>query len=344
MTHSLKLATFAIAALAAYPARAAELLFPNSDFESGTLANWTASGTAFSTRQPTFGDNTSARGNVSCQLQGNYWIGTFENYDGNAGSPGNTRGDGPVGTLTSQEFTISKRYITFRMGGGNLPGQTGVKLLCEGQEHAMGTGVNSEAMLPVTFDADAFVGKVARIILFDQATGGWGHINADNFAASDEPAITGDGGFQLVAGIPTADSPVVGYDQPLRPQFHFSSRRNWLNDPNGMVFDGEQYHLFFQHNPLGTGWGNMTWGHAVSTDMMHWRQLDHALLPYQVDGRVGTIFSGTAVVDHNNSLGVQVVAELAQAAVSHGCDASEDRVCRKRRQQLLLKGIPEEQG
>ncbi|MEO5916251.1 MAG: glycoside hydrolase family 32 protein [Luteolibacter sp.] len=73
-----------------------------------------------------------------------------------------------------------------------------------------------------------------------------------------------------------------------------------------MVFDGRDYHLFFQHNPLGTGGGNQVWGHSVSTDMLHWRQVDHALLPYQVDGRNGVIYSGTAVVDHNNSLGMQV--------------------------------------
>lgn len=289
----------------------AELLFPNSDFEAGSLANWTASGTAFTTLQPTFGDNTAARGNVSCNKQGNYWIGTFENYDGVNGAPGDTRGDVPVGTLISQSFTIVKRYITFLIGGGNHADTTGVKLVCEGQEYPMATGADTESMAPVTFDAQALLGKTATLVVFDQATGGWGHINVDNFQASDEPAPIG---FLLTPGIPSADAPAVGYDQPLRPQFHFSSRRNWLNDPNGMVFDGENYHLFFQHNPLGTGWGNMSWGHAISPDMIHWTQLNHALLPYQVEGRNGTIFSGSAVVDHNNSLGYQVSSRKTLAA------------------------------
>ena len=93
----------------------------------------------------------------------------------------------------------------------------------------------------------------------------------------------------------------VGYDQALRPQFHFSSLKNWHNDPNGMVWYDGEYHLYFQHNPKGTAWGNMTWGHAVSPDMVHWKQLPHAILPYNG----GTIFSGTAVVDQNNSLGKQ---------------------------------------
>ncbi len=296
--------------LAARAVASAELLFPNSDFESGTLENWTATGSAF-TRQPTFGDNTAARGNVPCGMQGNYWIGTYENYDGVAGAPGDVRGDGPTGTLMSREFTIQRRYITFLIGGGNHPGLTGVKLVCEGQEYEMGTGADNEAMMPVSFDAQELIGKNATLVIYDQASGGWGHVNVDHFAASDEPAPIG---FRLTPGIPAAGAPATGYDQPLRPQFHFTSRRNWLNDPNGMVFDGEKYHLFFQHNPLGTGWGNMTWGHAVSTDMIHWRQLRHALLPYQVEGRNGTIYSGSAVVDHNNSLGYQVSSRNTLAA------------------------------
>lgn len=305
MHHSKKILLSTLMALTALPAGAGVLLFPNADFESGNLTNWTASGAAF-TRQPTRGDNTLVRGSASARQQGNYWIGTYDNYDGVSGNPGDTRGDTAVGTLTSQDFTISKRYITFRIGGGNLAGQTGVKLVCEGQEHVMSSGFNSETMSLVSYDAAALAGKVAKIVIFDQATGGWGHINADEFTATDDPAPPYDGNFLYTPGIPTADNPAVPYDQPSRPQFHFSSRTGWLNDPNGMVFDGEKYHLFYQHNPLGTGWGNMTWGHAVSSDMVHWQQLDHALLPYQVDGRAGTIFSGTAVVDHNNSLGVQV--------------------------------------
>ena len=126
-----------------------------------------------------------------------------------------------------------------------------------------------------------------------------------SIAFADEPLVP-DADFAFTDDISPIAYPDTGYDQPLRPQFHFSSRRNWLNDPNGMVFDGEKYHLFFQHNPKGTRWGNMTWGHAASHDMVRWTQHDHALLPYRIDHRAGTIYSGTAVVDHNNSLGKQV--------------------------------------
>lgn len=89
------------------------------------------------------------------------------------------------------------------------------------------------------------------------------------------------------------------YDQSYRPQYHFSPRVNWTNDPNGLVFFEGEYHLFFQYNPLGDQWGHMSWGHAVSRDLLHWQELPVALP--EENGVM--IFTGSTVVDEGNSSG-----------------------------------------
>ena len=89
------------------------------------------------------------------------------------------------------------------------------------------------------------------------------------------------------------------YDQRYRPQVHFSPHDHWTNDPNGLVFYQGEYHLFFQYNPFGEVWGHMSWGHAVSTDLLHWQELPVAI-PEQGDTM---IFTGSVVVDRENTSG-----------------------------------------
>src|SRR5690606_19583191 len=84
-----------------------------------------------------------------------------------------------------------------------------------------------------------------------------------------------------------------------RPRFHYSPKEAWMNDPNGMVYHNGTYHLFFQHNPDSTVWGPMHWAHATSKDMVHWEHQPIALYP----DSLGTIFSGSAVVDKDNTAG-----------------------------------------
>ena len=90
-----------------------------------------------------------------------------------------------------------------------------------------------------------------------------------------------------------------GRTEQYRPQIHFTPNRNWMNDPNGMVYANGVYHLFYQYNPQGNSWGNMSWGHATSSDLMHWEEQPVAL----TRDELGDIFSGSAVIDKDNTAG-----------------------------------------
>ena len=114
--------------------------------------------------------------------------------------------------------------------------------------------------------------------------------------------ITYDGPEEALAKVYQADTirdAQKMYHERNRPQFHFTSRRGWLNDPNGCIWHDGLYHLYYQHNPFEREWENMTWGHATSPDLLHWTEQAPVLFP----DTLGTMFSGSAVFDKDNTSG-----------------------------------------
>jgi len=111
------------------------------------------------------------------------------------------------------------------------------------------------------------------------------------------------------------------YKETNRPQIHYTQRRGWNNDPNGLIYYEGEYHLFYQHNPYERDWGNMHWGHAVSKDLIHWEELPIALFPDEH----GTMFSGSAVIDYKNTAGFNKGNIPAMVAV-YTADSPEKQV------------------
>jgi len=120
------------------------------------------------------------------------------------------------------------------------------------------------------------------------------HMNTNNTSLRSYAFLFAIG---LSASLPAINA--ATYREPWRPQFHFTPATNWMNDPNGMVFYDGEYHLFYQYNPWGIKWGHMSWGHAVSKDLVRWEHLPVAL--YEENDVM--IFSGSAVVDWKNTSG-----------------------------------------
>jgi sucrose-6-phosphate hydrolase SacC (GH32 family) len=256
------------------------------DFEGETYGDWVTTGEAFGA--------SPARGALPNQMPVSGFVGR-----GLVNSF--VRGDGTTGTLTSPEFTLARRFLNFLIGGGRHPGQTGMNLLIDNQVVRSATGTDSEHLTWQTWDLRGLEGKKARLQIIDQHTGGWGHINVDEITMSDE---------RQAEEIKTDEL----YNETYRPQFHFTAKKNWLNDPNGLVFYNNTYHLFFQHNPTGIDWGNMHWGHATSPDLVHWTEHEIAIFP----DKHGPVFSGSAIVDWNNDAGLQEGTEKTLLAFYTG--------------------------
>jgi len=179
----------------------------------------------------------------------------------------------------AREFTITRRYLHFPVKNGAARNE--VRVLHSGQVvRSFDIGLaDSHPDWWAFLDVSEFRGSTVSV-----------QVNKLRSNSHALDAISQDD------SIKNADTL---YSEPLRPQLHFSARRGWNNDPNGLVYFRGAYHLFFQHNPFGWDWGNMHWGHAVSRDLVHWREQSEALYP----DALGPMFSGSAVVDWKNTSG-----------------------------------------
>ncbi|KAF3021722.1 hypothetical protein E8E15_005074 [Penicillium rubens] len=120
----------------------------------------------------------------------------------------------------------------------------------------------------------------------------------------------------MALGLLAGTASGLGYTEPYRPQYHFSPKENWMNDPSGLLYHSGTYHLFFQYNPGGSAWGNMSWGHATSRDLIHWDERPVALLARGYPDTVTEMyFTGSAVADVNNTSGFGVDGKVPLVAM-----------------------------
>ena len=248
-------------------------------FGKTDYGDWQATGTAF--------QKGPASGDLLTKLE-------IENASGTSVASSEIEGDEPMGSLISPEFKISKRYISFRIGGGDFEIHTCVNLLIAGRVVRSATGWKSDYLTPVSWDASRWMGQSAQVQIVDEASGDWGHISVNRLVQTDEPER-----------LPIATGPL--YHESLRPQFHFTARQwtvdrlnpamreeGWVNDLNGLIYYDGEYHLFAQR------WAKC-WLHAVSRDLVHWTEIAPAFWEETLGSGVQ---SGTCVVDYKNTSGL----------------------------------------
>ncbi len=349
------------------------------DFEGSDFGSWTSTGDAFETGPHREDEEFKEKRRWDIGNRGNQFLTSYTYGDEESLHPsGQISGDNVTGTLRSPSFAITRKYISFMIGGGNHPEETYISLVVDDEIVRKATGRGSTHLTWHTWDVSDLRERKAIIEIGDLMKQDPGfpmaHISIDHIIFSDTPVIsklekvftvdrryliwpverlpmkkTPSSRFFLdiedqlstFMDVELADNPdfwvftdlsnyqgkkltleallykdhmepfqnvtlsdsVPGmdnvYQEALRPQYHFSSKRGWLNDANGMTYYDGEWHMFYQHNPYNWFWWNVSWGHAVSTDLVHWEELPTAIPP----GKEGVIFSGSGAVDFGNTGG-----------------------------------------
>ena len=181
-----------------------------------------------------------------------------------------------------KEFTVENKYLVIPIR--NKGGKGGQIQLFVDDEEVRRYDLSIASSADATdwyayFTIESYKGKKARVVASK---------------ATEE-------GFELIRQSDTVPGEENFYKEPHRPQFHFTQKVGWNNDPNGMVYHEGTWHFFFQHNPVALPWGNMTWGHATSKDLLYWEQHPNKLFPKTM--AVRDCFSGGATVDKENTGG-----------------------------------------
>ena len=284
-----------------------------ADFEGDTHGDWKVVGDAFGAKPAEA--NVSPRNRVI----GHWGKGLVNSFLG---------GDTPTGRLTSPPFTIERKHLNFLIGAGNYEGKTCMNLIVDGKTvrtvvgPALKNDKNEEVLDWHSWDVAELAGKQATLEIVDDRSGGWGHINVDHIFLSDEPRKATYPDFtrrvsldrtSLVPQYEFADtleeqeaqlktnplllrmneSRTAMADDPYRPIYHYVNPEGRLNDPNGLCFWQKRWHLFYQAYPPEDP--RQHWGHAVSDDLIHWRDLPLAIYPNPED----KCYSGATMVEED---------------------------------------------
>jgi fructan beta-fructosidase len=295
-----------------------------------------------------------------------------------------SKGDKGIGKLTSHPFTVNRKYLNLKIGGGDHKDKTSLNLLKNGEVivSLTGSGLPHDKLkgprsylLNESIDLTEYYGEEISIQIMDNHPGRWGVIYVDHIILSNKRAnsdllhtftidrpyllfpvkrgskeqrvvidmdneffdafnlqipeeepdfytfldLTLHMGKRIEVHLPKLENQYIKsanairladevpgfdslYQEKLRPGFHYTARRGWLSDPNGLVYHEGIYHMYYQHNPVGWYCHNMHWGHAISKDLIHWEEQPIALYPHS-DGDY--CYSGSTVVDFNNTSGFQ---------------------------------------